>query len=149
MQRNKMLPPTYLLIALVAMVAFHFLLPVAQAIASPWNLFGVFPLVLGIVVNMIADNLFHTVKTTVKPGEESTVLVTNGPFRFTRNPMYLGFVLILAGVAIVLGSLTPFVVIPVFAVLMDRLFIRMEEQMLATRFGSAWQTYTRRTRRWI
>ena len=144
-----MLPPTYLLIALVAMFAFHFLLPVAQVIAFPWSLFGVFPLVLGIVVNMIADSLFHRVKTTVKPGEESTVLVTGGPFRFTRNPMYLGFVLILMGIAIFLGSLTPFVAIPVFAVLIDRLFIQMEEQMLAMTFGTAWQAYTKRTRRWI
>jgi protein-S-isoprenylcysteine O-methyltransferase Ste14 len=63
--------------------------------------------------------------------------------------MYLGFVLILVGVAIVLGSLAPFVVIPIFAILMDVVFIQVEERMLEQKFGSAWLEYTRKVRRWI
>ena len=63
--------------------------------------------------------------------------------------MYLGFVLVLLGVAMLLGSLTPFVVILVFAAVIDRLFITVEEQMLKSRFGSEWQAYAKQTRRWI
>ena len=149
MQQSRLLPPTYFLIALVAMAVLHFLVPVAQVVPAPWNLVGIFPLVVGIALNVVADGLFHKVKTTIRPGAESAVLVTGGPFTFSRNPMYLGFALVLLGVALLLGSLTPFAVIPVFAVLIDRMFIEMEEQMLRTKFGAAWETYASRTRRWL
>ncbi len=61
--------------------------------------------------------------------------------------MYLGFVLILIGVAVVLGSLTPLVVIPIFAIAMDRVFISLEERMLEQKFGKAWLEYKRKARR--
>jgi len=63
--------------------------------------------------------------------------------------MYLGFMLILAGVAILIGSLTPWAIIVIFPILMDRHFIEIEEHMLAERFGQTWQEYKRRTRRWL
>ncbi len=149
MNRIKVLPPIGLLIAILAMTALHFVLPVAYRIPSPWNLLGLLPLVMGIALNIIADNLFRKVGTAIQPGKESTLLVTNGPFRLSRNPMYLGFVLILTGVAILLGSLMPFLVVPVFVVWIDRTFIPMEERMLADQFEAAWLAYRKKTRRWI
>jgi len=145
----KILPPTYLLLAIIAMVLLHFVWPVATVIAVPWNLIGVVPLAVGILMNVIADNVFHRAKTTVRPFEESTVLVTRGVYRLSRNPMYLGFVLMLIGVALLLGTVTPYVVVVVFAVVIDRVFIVVEEQMLAEKFGTAWQAYTAHTRRWL
>ncbi|MBU1660870.1 MAG: isoprenylcysteine carboxylmethyltransferase family protein, partial [Chloroflexi bacterium] len=132
------LPPTYLLISLAVMIALHFAFPVRAIIPSPWNLLGSFPLMLGIAINIVADNIFRKVNTSVKPHEESSILVTESVFGLSRNPMYLGFVLILTGVAAVLGSLTPFVVIPVFIALMNVVFIRVEEQMLAEKFDRDW-----------
>jgi protein-S-isoprenylcysteine O-methyltransferase Ste14 len=63
--------------------------------------------------------------------------------------MYLGFALILAGIAIVLGSLTPVLIIPLFVLAMDRWYISFEEQALAGKFGAAWQKYKLSTRRWL
>jgi protein-S-isoprenylcysteine O-methyltransferase Ste14 len=63
--------------------------------------------------------------------------------------MYLGFVLVLIGIAVLLGSLTPWFIVPLFAVLMDRVFISVEEQMLQARFGQAWSEYKAQVRRWI
>jgi protein-S-isoprenylcysteine O-methyltransferase Ste14 len=63
--------------------------------------------------------------------------------------MYLGFVLALIGIAVLLGSLAPFVVIPVIAVLMDRMFIEVEESMLQDKFGPSWLEYKAKVRRWI
>ncbi|HVN16881.1 MAG TPA: isoprenylcysteine carboxylmethyltransferase family protein, partial [Anaerolineales bacterium] len=96
-----------------------------------------------------ADKTFHQADTPVCPFEASSVLVTYGLYRFTRNPMYLGFVLILFGAFILLGSLTPFVIALAFVFLMDRMFIRMEEQKLAATFGAQWEEYKSRTRRWL
>ena len=88
-------------------------------------------------------------KTTVKPFGEPSILVTDGVFRISRNPMYLGFALILMGVAVLMRPITPYIVIPLFVVLMDRGFIKAEEQMLLEKFGAAWLEYTKKTRRWI
>ena len=63
--------------------------------------------------------------------------------------MYLGFTLVLLGVSIFAGSLTPFVIVLAFALLMDRMFIRMEEQKLASTFGGEWNEYKIHTRRWL
>lgn len=76
-------------------------------------------------------------------------MVTTGVFRITRNPMYLGFVLILLGIGSFMGSLTSFAVIPVLAVLMDVVFIKVEERMLEEKFGERWLTYRSEVRRWV
>jgi protein-S-isoprenylcysteine O-methyltransferase Ste14 len=141
MKGKKVLPPTYLWVAIAIMLAFNFLLPLTKIIAWPWNLLGIIPLACGIALNLIADNAFRMARTTVKPFEESTALVTSDVFRISRHPMYLGFVLALIGIAVGLRSLTPYFIIPVFAVLMDRVFIQVEERMLEEKFGQAWLDY--------
>jgi len=100
-------------------------------------------------LNLAADRLFRTHATRVKPFRESSRLVTTGVFRRTRNPMYAGLVLILLGAALIAGTVSPFVPVVAFAVLMDRAFIRVEESMLASRFPAEWDAYRSRVRRWI
>jgi protein-S-isoprenylcysteine O-methyltransferase Ste14 len=149
MNSHKILPTTWLLIAMLAILALHFLLPVSTIVPPLWNLLGPIPIALGVVLSLVADGAFHRAGTTVKPFEESSSLVTTGAFGLTRNPMYLGFALILAGEAIVLRSLSPYVVVIAFVVLMQTMYITAEERMLAKKFGPAWQAYTRKTGRWI
>jgi protein-S-isoprenylcysteine O-methyltransferase Ste14 len=138
MPSKKILPPTNVLIAIVIMVVLHVLFPATVIISLPWNVIGLLPLLLGIGINLMADNALRKAKTTVKPFEESSALVTSGVYRISRHPMYTGFVLILIGVAAIMGSLLPFLVIPVFAVLIGMVFIRVEEQMLEDKFGRVW-----------
>lgn len=149
MKRKPLLPPTYLWAAIIVMVALHFLFPVKRIIPFPWDLLGLIPLALGIALNIIADKAFREAKTTVKPFQESTTLLTDDVYRRSRHPMYLGFVLILVGLAVLLGSLTPFIIVPVFAIVMDRVFIVVEERMLTDRFGQAWLDYKAKVRRWV
>jgi len=146
---KKPLPPTCFLAALVAQAVLFLLLPGCRVVPFPWNLLGVVPLALGLTVEVVADRAFKTANTTVKPLETSSALVTDGVFAISRNPMYLGFVLVLLGVAVLMGSWTPHVVVVVFAVLMDVLFIRIEERMLEKAFGEAWQEYKRKVPRWV
>ncbi|MFL7807607.1 MAG: methyltransferase family protein [Anaerolineae bacterium] len=149
MKGKAVLPPTYLLVALILMALLHFLIPVVKFVPVPWNLLGILPLAAGIALNLLADRDFHQAETTVKPFENSSALVTTGVFRISRNPMYLGYMLILLGVGLLLRSLVPLVVIPVFGYLMARVFIRTEERMLQETFGPAWDAYAKRVRRWI
>ena len=109
----------------------------------------IIPLALGVVINLVADGAFHKASTTVKPFEESSFLVTDGVFRISRNPMYLGFVLVLIGIAVLLRALSPYVFILTFMILIQSMYITVEERMLAERFGARWQEYQRNTRRWL
>ena len=146
---KRILPPSYFFAALLVMAALHFLSPVAQLVSYPWQLLGLAPLLGGVALELIADSAFKKHRTTVKPFEKSAKLITDGVFYLSRNPMYLGFVLILVGMATLMGSLTPYAVIPVFAVLLDRVFVKVEERMLEEKFGQAWLQYKASVRRWI
>ena len=149
MKPFKITPPIYLLIAIIFVIVLHFFLPGMILIPWPWTLLGIIPVVAGIAINLSADQTFHRAETTVYPFDMPSALVTYGPYRFTRNPMYLGFVLILIGVVVLLGSLTPFLVVLAFWLLLDRLFINLEEENLALKFVARWDMYKSRTRRWL
>ena len=146
---KRPLPPTYFLLSIVAMAALHFIFPAAKVIPFPWKLLGIFPFAAGLILDILADRTFKDNKTTVKPFEESEALVTSGMYRISRHPMYLGFVLMLIGIAVFMGSVTPYAVVIVFTVLMEVVFIRVEEKMVAEKFGEAWLEYKSRVRKWI
>lgn len=149
MKALKIIPPIYLFSAIAIMVLFHLLLPGAKVLALPWNLAGVIPLAFGIIINLSADKSFKKNETTVKPLEKSDRLITTGAFKISRHPMYLGFVLILLGVAMLMGSFTPYIAVLVFAVFMDMVFINYEEKKLEETFAEAWLQYRKKTGRWI
>jgi protein-S-isoprenylcysteine O-methyltransferase Ste14 len=149
MKPSKIVPPTWMLIAIIAMLILSFIFPIAWIVPPIWNLIGLVFLASGIGLNLVGDNAFKQARTTIKPFQESSTLVTNGVFQISRNPMYLGMILILTGIALLFRSLSPFVVILPFAILIDRTYIRIEERMLAERFGAKWQEYKTKTRRWL
>jgi protein-S-isoprenylcysteine O-methyltransferase Ste14 len=146
---QRLMPTTYLLIAILVSITLHFLMPILFIIPSLWNLIGLIPLAFGIWINLSADQAFKRAKTTVKPFEESEELIQEGAFRISRNPMYLGFVAILIGISFLLKSLSPYIVVLAFAILMDVMFIRVEERMLAEKFGDRWEKYRSSVRKWI
>jgi len=137
------------MIFIIISVIMHFLFPIMDILDYPWNLLGGLPILVGIWLNLVADRAFKQANTTVKPFEESTRLLQNGVFKISRNPMYLGMVLILIGIAMIAGTLTPLIATFLFALLMDYRFIRIEEQMLQKSFGEEWQDYRQQVRRWI
>jgi protein-S-isoprenylcysteine O-methyltransferase Ste14 len=147
--KRKIHPTHIILIAVAAMPALHFLWPGAAFLPAPWNLLGLIPIAAGILFNVAADGALHRAGTTVKPFEESAALVTGDAYRIGRHPMYLGFVLVLAGIALLLSSLTPWIIVPLFVVCVDRAYIAAEERMLSSRFGQAGKDYASRSRRWI
>ena len=149
MKSTRIMPPSWMLIAIIAMLILNFTFPVAWIVPTIWNLIGIVFLVSGITLNLIADNSFKQAETTVKPYQESSCLVTSGAYKISRNPMYLGMVLILTGIALLLRSLSPFLMIIPFAVLIDQIYIRAEERMLAETFGAKWRAYKAKTRRWF
>ncbi|MDR3374695.1 MAG: isoprenylcysteine carboxylmethyltransferase family protein [Ancalomicrobiaceae bacterium] len=146
---TRLYPPHVFLLAVIAMALLHWLLPVVILIAGPWRFLAVVPLVASGALAMPAIRAFRAANTTTRPFEHSEALVTSGVYRLTRNPMYLGLLFFLAGIAVALGSLTPWLGVIGFFVAIDRLFIAYEEPMLAIRFGADYEAYKQKVRRWI
>ena len=87
--------------------------------------------------------------TTVSPYSESTALVTNGPYRVSRNPGYLGMALAYSGTALLAGALWPFATLGPTLALIELGVIRREERYLERTFGHEYREYRARTRRWM
>ena len=92
---------------------------------------------------------FFRARTAIMPHHPASRLVTHGPYRFTRNPMYLGMTLLYAGLALRLNMAWPFLLLPLVLFTLVRLVVRREERYLATEFGEEYEEYRRRVRRWI
>lgn len=104
---------------------------------------------LGIGIMFSAANLFHRAGTEVKPWKRSSALVTEGVYRWTRNPMYLGMALLYAGVALWLDSLTVLLLLVPLIIVVQTEVIEREEAYLAGKFGEPYLAYKASVRRWI
>ncbi|MBN2454777.1 isoprenylcysteine carboxylmethyltransferase family protein [Candidatus Woesearchaeota archaeon] len=147
--KSKVLPPTYFTVILVLLVGVHFLFPIARAVSTPYNYIGLVLAAFGIIITVWADHLFKQKKTTVKPHEIPTALVTSGPFSISRHPMYLGMAAILFGSAVLLGSVAALAFPFTFIIFMELKFIPHEERNMSEKFGSEYEKYKKRVRRWI
>jgi len=148
MARIRVLPLFFMFVLLAVMVALA-MLPMTRVLYPPVTWLGTLPLVTGVWVISISAGLFRRRETTLNPFGESTALVQDGLYRYSRNPMYLGMLLILAGAAVWLGHVLPFAALPVFVAVVSRQNIRHEERALEAQFGDAYRTYRQRVRRWL
>jgi protein-S-isoprenylcysteine O-methyltransferase Ste14 len=92
---------------------------------------------------------FRRGRTPVDPYTPSQAIVTDGPYRLTRNPAYVGMALVYAGIAIVANAPWALVPLPAAIAVVDRGVIAREERYLKQKFGTPYEEYTRRVRRWI
>lgn len=149
MKKKKILPPTYFMISLAAIAFIHLILSILQFIPFPFKLYGILLILLGSYFNLAANKDFKEFKTTVKPFEYSTKLITNGIFSFIKHPMYLVMTLILVGESMLFGSFSPLFIVIIFSLLVHKIFIRVEEEMLLEEFGMEYINYKNKVRSWI
>ncbi len=124
-------------------------LPLAPVPGATQRIVGWGLVAVAVLVSASAVFLFRRAGTTPNPTRPTTALVVRGPYRFTRNPMYVGFALLYIGVTLLVNSTWPFVFFPVMITLLDRLVIAREEAYLEEKFGDAYRSYKARVRRWI
>jgi protein-S-isoprenylcysteine O-methyltransferase Ste14 len=103
----------------------------------------------GGVLAIWAALLFRRHDTTAHPYAVATSLVTQGPYRMSRNPMYLGLLLTLIALGLWLQSLSALLLTPLFVFVIDRCNILPEERLLSVHFGESYKAYLAQTRRWI
>ena len=145
----SLLPPKLFFIALVMMALFGGLLPGPTLLDAPYTWLGLLPILFGAWITVASGLRFHRTGTNIETFNPPNRLVTDGFFRWSRNPMYLGFALMTAGTAVLVGTLIPFLIAAAFAVICDRWYIRFEERAMQATFGEAYDAYCRNTRRWI
>ncbi len=124
----------------------------AFTLALPWHsMFALIFCSLGSAIVLAGVFAFRQAKTTVNPlkPETTTAIVTSGIYRFTRNPMYLGFLLVLAGWGMYLSNLLAFALLPLFVWYMNRFQILPEERALGVKFSHAFAAYKCSVRRWL
>lgn len=124
----------------------------ALAFAFPGQVVAALLLVAaGALVAVAGVVAFRRARTTVDPRDpgKSTELVATGIYRASRNPMYVGFLIALAGWGVFLGNLLALVALPLFVAAMTRFQIAPEERALRARFGERFTRYERSVRRWL
>ncbi len=143
-------PPLLFLGCLLLGAALGFLHPLSLGLPLAARL-GVGALLLVLVAFHGGWGLltFRRMDTTPEPNGVASALLTSGPFRWTRNPLYLGLSILLLCFGILLDSAWMLGLVPVLMLLLDRLVIAREEVRLRAQFGDAYEAYTRRVRRWL
>ena len=144
-------PPVLYGVAVIAALLLDRLHPVPLDVAYAlvaW-LAGALLTVVAVTLNVWAVKTLIERRTTVLSHRCSSYLVTTGPFRFTRNPTYLGYTLLTAGLGLMIGNVWFVAMAASAAAFTTLLVIRCEEMHLLSRFGCEFEFYCKRTRRWI
>ncbi len=151
MLKLKIPPPVYLLIIGVIMWLLHRQLPIVTFFSAPWTRLGYVSIAFALLIDITALIQFFRAHTTFNPlkPKQSAHLVTTGLYRFSRNPMYLGLLFWLIGWGILLGSLSPFLMLPIFIWLITIQQIIPEERILSGKFAGQYQAYQQSVRRWL
>jgi protein-S-isoprenylcysteine O-methyltransferase Ste14 len=150
---NRIPWPPILLLTMIALgIGLQWLVPL------PWiyglaaleaTVLGVAMVIAALAIHIWAAIVFRNHKTTIMPHQPSTQLVTSGPFRFSRNPIYVGNLMVVAGLGLVLSNLWLLVVTPVLGLTLHKLAIEREERHMEALFNDRWRDYKARVRRWI
>jgi protein-S-isoprenylcysteine O-methyltransferase Ste14 len=142
-------PPLIFLAGLIAGFGLEALLPgVAMPALVEWGLGGLL-VVAGLGLLLTFNASFSRKGTAVEPWKPTTAIVTTGPYRFTRNPAYLGMALTYVGIAVLSSAVWVLVPLPFVLAVIDRGVIAREERYLERKFGEEYLGYKRTVRRWI
>ena len=142
-------PPIYFLIGLIAMILLSSFVPIGRWLHFPWRYIGIIIMVLGFSLSLGSGMFFRKLGTNPRPGTRATLIVTKGPFKYTRNPMYLGLITMLIGTSILLGTFSPLIVIPIIFLILHTQFVLREEKWMAEWFGEPYLEYKKKTPRWL
>jgi len=143
------LPPIWMALALGVAWLIATYLPLVRLFGPVWQAAGLLLALAGIALILWSALWFWRKRTTIEPHHEPAALIVEGPYRLSRNPIYLGMLAIVAGAVVWLGALSAVPVPFAFAAVLMRRFIEPEEVALRRAFGAEAQAYLARTRRWL
>ena len=146
---RRRVDPSYFNLLIVLSPVMHLVLPIGIAVRPPFTYLGLAVVAAAVALNVSAVRHLRRNLTPVAFGETPRALATDGPYRMSRNPIYLSGVVLLLGIAVFLGSLVTFAFPLILFLLLDRIYIPDEEVLLERRFGADWLSYRSAVRRWL
>lgn len=147
--RSRIFPPGIVVVFTLVGVGLRYLWPFRLVSQPAGRWIGGALILAWLVLAGFAVGVFRRAGTTPNPTGEVTAFVINGPYRFTRNPMYVGLVLAQAGVAFLLSNAWVLILLPLSALVLDRIVIAGEERYLEAMYGAAYNDFRRHVRRWL
>ena len=145
----KIKPPFIALFCILLALLLNYLFPNLRLINAPYNKFGILLVALGFANLLWAFYMFKKNKTPIIPGKKPTFVVAQGPYIFTRNPMYLSVTVILIGIAFYIGNISGFVAPLIFFLIMNYYFVPFEEKLMKELFGKKYLDYKKKVGRWV
>lgn len=144
--------PWVFILTYLAGLALHFIFPfniLSGAALIVIKIGGIILFAIGVIIAAWSLLIFHKASTTTTPGEISKKLVTFGPYRLTRNPMYVSLILAYIGEAGFLTQIWPVIVLPFMLFYLNQVVIPLEEDLLKKEFNKEYDDYRAQVRRWI
>ena len=142
-------PPALFVVPFLALWALELLFP-TRLLPSPWRwVVGGLLLALGLLLPVLGARTQRRAGTDFLPDRPSTRIMDHGVYARTRNPMYVGFAVATAGLAVLASSAWALLAVPLGLVLMQRLVVLRVERYLERKFGEEYLAYKRRVRRWL
>ncbi len=145
----KVPPPLFYALPLVVGLLLNFRFPVKFLPNTIARVLGGISVIASIMLVVSAFREMRLAKTSPNPTQPVTSLVTGGPFRFTRNPIYVSFTLFYGGIALLLNALWVLLLLPLALLLIQFRVINREEHYLEQKFGKEYLSYKEEVRRWI
>lgn len=147
---KKILPPVLFVLFIIVMGIICWRMGFPHNIAYPHNLVGLPFVVSGLMLAAAGKMLFKKLDTNIMTFDEPDKLVTSGVFKYTRNPMYLGFVVAMLGFSLLMGAaISSMLLTMLFLMITDRWYIAFEEKAMYKKFGLDYEEYCRKVRRWV
>jgi len=142
-------PPHVMLVLLILAITLNVVLKPSMFVSFPYNWIGAIIFLIGFILMMQAHNHFTKNETPVTHAQTPTKLVIEGPYKFTRNPMYVAGALIFLGIAVMVGT-WPFVLSwLLMGAILNWIYIPWEEKRMEELFGKEYLSFKKQKRRWI
>lgn len=145
----KFYPPLMVLTGLVAQLAIAFMAPVEPLLPPMAQYVGVALMFICFAAIVLMARKFSRTETTILPDGEPSKLMEDGLFAVSRNPIYVAMALLLLGSGLATGQLWALIIVPLFIVLVQQVWIVKEEANLEDAFGQIYRNYKMRVRRWL
>lgn len=145
----KFYPPLLVLICLIGQIILAFRGPLQPLIAPHWQYLGVGLMFAAFLTMMLIARKFSRRQTTIIPDGKPSELMEDGLFAYSRNPIYVAMTVLLLGSGLAVGQVWGLLVVPIFILLVQRMWIVKEEENLEEEFGQMYRNYKAKVRRWV
>ena len=145
----KIYPPLMVLAGIITQLLIGYIAPVEPLLSATWQYIGIALMVLGFATILLAARSFRKHETTIIPDGQPSTLMEGGLFGYSRNPIYAAMAVLLIGSALAIGHIWTFIVVPLFVLLVQQIWIVKEEENLEAEFGQIYRNYKIKVRRWL